>query len=137
MASPARSPTLRRDLATVRQEVRHLRERGAAETARQLIAAARAEGRAAIVAVLPGATADELRAIARRITTEPDLVCLLAGEAADGAHVLIARGPAATVHCGELLSRAARELDGRGGGRADHAEGRFRCSIDWASWFAV
>jgi alanyl-tRNA synthetase len=51
--------------------------------------------------------------------------------------VLVARGASATFDCGAFLKRAASVAGGRGGGRAESAEGRLPRESDWAKLCAT
>ncbi len=76
-----------------------------------------------IVATLLGADAKLLSAVAARLTTGARRVALGA-PSADGIAVLIARGPESELHAGDAMRALAKEAGGRGGGRAEHAQGR-------------
>ena len=67
---------------------------------------------------------------ARSAPFSPPLVALAAPTEA-GTHVLIARGPDADVHCGNLLKAVAKAAGGGGGGRPDHAQGRLPAGVDF------
>ena len=50
----------------------------------------------------------------------------------DGATVVLFRAPGSTLDCGALWKQLAAEVGGRGGGRAERAEGRLATPIaDW------
>jgi alanyl-tRNA synthetase len=83
-----------------------------------------------VIAELPGG-AEALRELGRRLTREPDLVCFLASPVDGGTQVLVARGAAAALDCGAWLKAAAARTGARGGGRAEHAEGRLPAGLDW------
>ncbi|HUH02762.1 MAG TPA: alanyl-tRNA editing protein, partial [Kofleriaceae bacterium] len=74
---PAAVARLRRELADALASIRALHLARAEAVAHELVAAARAEGRTRVVAVLDGG-AEVLRAVAAAITAHPDLVALLA-----------------------------------------------------------
>ncbi|MCC6551956.1 MAG: alanyl-tRNA editing protein [Polyangiaceae bacterium] len=129
---------LHRELAEAREALGHARLRVADALADELLArAAAARGDASgdvlVIGVVEDATVDLLRKVARRITTRPDAVALLAGRAPDGTLALVARGAASTFPCGAFLKRAATLAGGRGGGRPESAEGRLPADADWAS----
>ena len=133
---------LRRELAEAREALGHARLRVAEALADELIAAAAARqggapGDLFVVGVVEDATVDLLRKVARRITARPDAVALLAGRAADGTPVLVARGAASAFGCGAFLKRAAAATGGRGGGRPESAEGRLPAGIDWETIVAA
>ena len=91
----------------------------------------RTEG-AVVAAVLEGADAALLRSVAERLATSARVVAL-AAESATGTDVVIMRGPDATVSAGELLKAIAQASGGRGGGRAELAQGRLPAGIDWVA----
>jgi alanyl-tRNA synthetase len=76
-----------------------------------------------IVATLLGADAALLKEVASRLTSGARRLAL-AAPSDDGVAVLIAMGPQADGHAGEAMRALARETGGRGGGRAEHAQGR-------------
>lgn len=93
-----------------------------------------------------GTHARALRAVGRVLSCPPldvaqavaplNRVVMLAGIAADGVHVMVARGSESSVDCGALVKRAAEASGGRGGGRADRAEGRLPSGVDWPALVA-
>ena len=72
-----------------------------------------------------------LRAIAKRITAHPEATSFLAARVEGGVAAMVSRGSASTFDCGAFLKRAAKAAGGRGGGRPEHAEGRFPEGTDW------
>ena len=72
-----------------------------------------------------------LRAVAKRVTSEPGWVALVAGVASDGMLMLAARADGTDFDCGAFIKRAAQAAGGRGGGRAEMAEGRLPAAVDW------
>ncbi len=108
-----------------------LRERLARYVADELLAQADArEGARWVVASLADEPIEGLRAIAARIIEAPDAVALLAAPSAAGTRLVIQRGAGAGVDAGALLQRIARAGGGRGGGRADRAEGQLPPGAD-------
>jgi alanyl-tRNA synthetase len=111
---------LRAKLDEARTESGALRARLAEAWTRELEARAD-EG--PIVAALDGADAAVLKAIGQRLAVGERLV-VLTGPSEEGTHLLVARGPEADTHAGQLLKRIADAHGGRGGGRPEIAQGR-------------
>jgi alanyl-tRNA synthetase len=86
-----------------------------------------------VVAAFDDADARFLRAVAKRVTSEAGWVALVAAKVSDGLLVLAARGEGADFDCGGFIKRAAALAGGRGGGRAEMAEGRLPASADWTA----
>jgi alanyl-tRNA synthetase len=134
---PAGVEKLRRELDEARGGLGRVRGKLADALGAELVATARQSGRA--VAVLDDAGPDLLRSLATRITGAPDApgaIAFLAGRGADGHAVLVARGSASAFDCGAFLKAAAAKAGGRGGGRADRAEGRLPLAADWLALVA-
>jgi alanyl-tRNA synthetase len=104
-----------------------LRERLAALHARDLLQGAPRVGTPplAFAAVrFDGETIEFLRALSAALATERDAVAIVWGASAEGVRVLAARGAGAgRFDAGAALRRIASAAGGRGGGRADRAEG--------------
>ncbi len=68
-----------------------------------------------------------VRALAGKLTGDPRVVALVAGQDEGSGEVVLVvqRGAATTLDCGAFVMAQARERGGRGGGRAERAEGRF------------
>jgi alanyl-tRNA synthetase len=128
---PAAVEKLRRELATTREALGQARARLAQRAADEIIASARAHGQEMVIAQLDDASAELLRAVAKRVAELPQSVALLAGRDAEGAPVVLARGSASAFDCGAFLKRAAQAAGGRGGGRPERAEGRIPATVDW------
>ena len=114
-------------LAAAREEAGELRARLAAAWADRL-----SREPSPIVATIEDGDAALLKAIAARLS-EGDRVIALDAPAPEGTHVLIARGPEADVHCGNVLREATAACGGRGGGRPDHAQGRVPADADFGA----
>src|SRR5207249_4925088 len=91
-----------------------------------------------------GASAIEtLRGVAGRIAERPGAVALLAARAPDATRILFARGAASDgsaasrFDAGAALRRVTEAAGGRGGGRADRAEGQLPPSVDAATLLAA
>jgi alanyl-tRNA synthetase len=119
---------LRRELAAAKDLGRRLADRVADDLGRAL---AGAPVDRPLVEEVPGADPELLRRIAAPLTASGGRLIVLAAPGEEGTHLLIARGPDATADCGALLRRIAERAGGKGGGRADHAQGRLPAGSDW------
>jgi alanyl-tRNA synthetase len=124
---------LRRELDSARGELGKTRAELAELKAGALIESARTRGESTVVALLEGAGAELLRTVGARITESPESVAILAGSAADGLPVFVARGSASSFDCGGFVKRLAARTGGRGGGRPERAEGRLPAGSDFVS----
>jgi len=129
---PAAVHKLRRDLVEARESLGEARARLAERAALELLSAARSMGETRVVAAFEAVDIPFLRAVAKRITTEPAFVALLAARVAEGLLVLAARGAQSDFDCGGFLKRIAAAHGGRGGGRPEMAEGRLPSHVDWS-----
>jgi len=127
---------IRRDLTEAREALGAARAKLADQAAVELAAALEKSPDRRVVAVLEGASPESLRAIAARLTSQPESVVLLAGRAPEGMPVLIARGSGSSFGCGAFLKRLAEAAGGRGGGRPEHAEGRLPPGTDFPALVA-
>ncbi len=112
-----RARRLERDLEAAR---RALLER----EAESLVAAAAPHGAAAmrvVVQAFAGRSVEDLRALARAITALPDAVAILAAD--PDRRLIVARGRGVEMDSSDVLRAALALFGGRGGGRADVAEG--------------
>lgn len=115
------------------------------EATRAEITALRGRLADAIIATLPGtgpviaaipADADLLRSIGGKLVTAGRDALLCAPDDT-GAAVVLFRAQGSTVDCGALWKQLAARLGGRGGGRADRAEGRLAGPVgDWPALVA-
>ncbi|MEZ4393639.1 MAG: alanyl-tRNA editing protein [Polyangiales bacterium] len=124
---------LRADLHAARADLGATRAQWAEATARPLLDAARARGDTRVALELRDAPVEALRALAAAITAHPGAVAMLASRGEAGLQVVLARGEGAELDCGAWLKRAAQAHGGRGGGRADRAEGRLETVTPWES----
>lgn len=83
-----------------------------------------------VVAAMNGPAAI-VREVARRLCAEPHAVALLAAQTPEQTSVVLQRGDASDFDCGAFMRRLASAHEGRGGGRADRAEGRLPPGLDW------
>jgi alanyl-tRNA synthetase len=127
---PAAVEKLRRDADAAGAELTQLRSRLATTIIDQLIARVGATGR--VIAEIPG-DAELVRSIAAKLTGAGRDALLCAPDAG-GASVVLMRAPGSSVDCAALWKQLAAQLGGRGGGRADRAEGRLGQAVtDWAA----
>lgn len=117
---------LRRDAEATGSELTLLRSRLATAIIAQL------PGSGPAIAAVPG-DAELLRSIAAKLAGAGRDALLCAPEAA-GATVVLMRAAGSTLDCGALWKQLAARLGGRGGGRADRAEGRLATTVtDWVA----
>ena len=104
--------------------------------ATQLAAHLAASGTGAVIAQLPG-DAELLRAVAARLVGAGRDALLATSDDA-GTTVVLFRAAGSSLDCGALWKRLAASGGGRGGGRADRAEGRLATPIaDWPARIAA
>jgi alanyl-tRNA synthetase len=128
---PAAIDKLARDAESHAAELTALRGRLATQIAESLAAA----GTGAIVAALPG-EAELLRGVAAKLVAAGRDAILAAPDDA-GATVVLFRAGGSALDCGALWKQLQARLGGRGGGRADRAEGRLAAPVgDWAALVA-
>ncbi len=113
---PAAIDKLVRDTETATAEVTNLRSRLAS-----LIAAA-FPGTGAVIAELPG-DPELTRSVAAKLAAA-GRDALLCTPTESGALVVLMRAPGSTLDCGQVWKQLASAHGGRGGGKADRAEGR-------------
>jgi alanyl-tRNA synthetase len=123
---PAAIEKLRRDAEAAAADVTALRGRLAG------VLAASFPGTGAVVAALP-ADAELVRGVAAKLVAA-GRDALLAGLDDAGATVVLFRAAGSTLDCGAVWKKLAAAHGGRGGGKADRAEGRLATPIaDWAA----
>lgn len=121
---PAAIDKLRRDVEASGSELTQLRSRLATTLIAQL------PGTGPAIAAIPG-DAELLRSVAAKLATAGRDALLCAPEDG-GAIVVLMRATGSALDCGALWKQLAARLGGRGGGRADRAEGRVTTAIaDW------
>lgn len=88
--------------------------------------------RGPIVATVPG-DAEMLRSVSAKLVGA-GRDALLCAPAEEGATVVLARAAGSALDCGALWKRLVAVVPGRGGGKADRAEGRLTAPIgDWTA----
>jgi len=123
---PAAIDKLRRDAQASDAELTQLRSRLATAIIAQL------GGTGPAIAVVPG-DAELVRSVAAKLAGAGRDALLCAPEPG-GATVVLMRAAGSPLDCGALWKRLAAKLGGKGGGRADRAEGRITTDVtDWAT----
>jgi alanyl-tRNA synthetase len=123
---PAAIDKVRRDAEASTAELTQLRGRLAGTIAQSLAAT----GSGAVIAAIPG-DAELVRAVAAKLVAAGRDALLAAPDDA-GATVVLFRAQGSALDCGALWKQLAARAGGRGGGRADRAEGRLASPIaDW------
>lgn len=126
---PAAIDKLRREVEAAGSELTQLRSRLASAIIAQL------PGEGPVIAALPG-DPELLRSVAAKLAGAGRDAILCAPDEA-GAAVVMIRAAGSSLDCGALWKRLAGKLGGRGGGRADRAEGRLTTAItDWPATVA-
>lgn len=123
---PAAIDKLVRDADGAATEVVNLRSRLA-----QLIVAS-FPGDGAVVAELPG-DAELIRSVAAKLAGAGRDALLCAPDGDGGAVVVLCRAAGSALDCGALWKRIAARVGGRGGGRAERAEGRIPTAPAWGA----
>jgi alanyl-tRNA synthetase len=120
---------MRREVDAAGSELTQLRSRLATTLISQL------PGSGTVVAALPGDT-ELLRSVAAKLAGAGRDAILCAPEDG-GATVVLMRASGSTLDCGALWKQLAARLGGRGGGRAERAEGRLATPVvDWPAIIA-
>ena len=126
---PAAIDKLRRDAEASSTEITNLRSRLASVVVDSFT------GTGAVVAVLPG-DAELLRSVAAKLVAAGRDAILSAPDE-DGTSVVLMRATGSTLDCGALWKKLAGKVGGRGGGRADQAQGRVPTRVpDWPALVA-
>ena len=88
------------------------------------------------IAAIPG-DAELLRSVGAKLVAAGRDAMLCAPDDAGAATVVLFRAAGSTLDCGALWKQLAARLGGRGGGRADRAEGRLAAPVeDWPALIA-
>jgi len=127
---PAAIDKLRRDVEAKAGELTQLRGRLATTIVAQL------PGSGAAIAALPG-DPELLRSVAAKLVAAGRDAILCAPDDA-GTTVVMMRATGSTLDCGALWKQLAATLGGKGGGRADRADGRLTTAVtDWPATVAA
>lgn len=124
---PAAIDKLRRDAERSATEIANLRSRLASSIVESF------PGSGAVVASIAG-DAELLRSVAAKLAGSGRDAIVSAPDDA-GTAVVIMRASGSTLDCGALWKKIAAKLGGRGGGRAERAEGRIPTRVD--DWSGV
>jgi alanyl-tRNA synthetase len=105
--------------------VRVLEEIAAASEAEKLIVAAQtgADGLRVVTQLFDARDAESLKKLAHALIANSQTVVLLGSRDSDTARLVFARSADATADMNALMREACVQLDGRGGGKADMAQG--------------
>ena len=120
---PERIDSLRKELTDHRRSLTALRKQLAAARSRELPVRPGPTGERIVVHVLPEAEAELLSPLATALTANERTVALLAAPDSDRVRLLFTRGEAVDLDMNALLRTALPYVNGRGGGRADSAQG--------------
>jgi alanyl-tRNA synthetase len=124
---PAAIDKMRRDIESSSTELTTLRSRLASAIVDAI------PGTGAAVASIPG-DAELLRSVAAKLVAAGRDAILCAPEG-EGAVVVLFRAAGSTLDCGALWKKIVSRAPGRGGGRAERAEGRLTSPIpNWAEF---
>jgi alanyl-tRNA synthetase len=120
---PAAIERLQADGKDLRRQIKDFQTKLAAHEADALAAAAEVAGDTRLVAAsLPGWDAAGLKLIASRIVERPGYLAILVGEPAPAA-IVVARSAGLPYDSGALLRQLVERHGGKGGGRAELAQG--------------
>jgi alanyl-tRNA synthetase len=120
---PAAIDRLQMEAKESRKQVKDLQSRLAAHEARALADRAEVIGSAkAVVAALDGYDANGLKALAQTIASRPGHLAILIGSTMPSP-IVIARSADLTIDSGALLRQLTAAFGGKGGGRAELAQG--------------
>ncbi len=126
---PAAIEKLRRDTEGARTELTALR----GQLANAIITTLAGTG--TVIAAIPG-DPELLRSVGAKLVSAGRDALLCAPDET-GAFVVLFRAAGSTLDCGALWKQLAAQRGGRGGGRADRAEGRLAAPVtDWAALIA-
>src|SRR5205085_6396085 len=73
--------------------------------------------------VFPDRDADSLKHVALALIAHPNIVALLGSRDGDAARLVFARSSDASGDMNALMRKACEKIEGRGGGKADMAQG--------------
>jgi alanyl-tRNA synthetase len=121
---PAAIDKLRRSVETTTSELTNLRSRLASMVVESF------SGSGPVVATIPG-DADLMRSVAGKLVAA-GRDAILSSIDDSGTAVIVMRAPGSALDCGALWKQLSAKFGGRGGGKADRAEGRLPTQIaDW------
>lgn len=86
-----------------------------------------------MVLSLPEGGVELAKAVVGHLTREGSLLVIVGAAIDEGVHTIVARGPGSSADCGGVLKAVAASCGGRGGGRAERAEGRMPAGTDLAA----
>lgn len=133
---PAAIDKLRRDTEAAAAGTTALRGRLATQIAAQLATGAASEARPPIIAALPDGDPELVRGVAAKLVAA-GRDALLSATDDSGTTVVLFRAAGSTLDCGALWKQLAARCGGRGGGRAERAEGKLATAVtDWPALVA-
>jgi alanyl-tRNA synthetase len=126
-ALPARVRSLLDEMKRLRREAERAVQRGAGNSADDLLAQAQAVGQAKVIArAVPDLNVQQLRQLADQLKRKAERVAAVLASVVDGKVQMVVLASAALVEAGFRADAIAREVakvvDGSGGGRADMAQ---------------
>ena len=120
---PGHVAALQEALRQAEYELNHLRRDAALSAISAEALPVRPDGVRVAARMLSG-DVNLIKDVASQLIKRPGMAVLLGAEAAPGRAVFVfARSQDVDIHMGQLLSRAAKPLGGKGGGRPDFAQG--------------
>lgn len=128
-AVPAGVERLRADLTAANGEAGRLRS----ALAQRLAAEALKTGQTRLELVLDEGGIELAQKVAAELTKEGARLALVAVKTDEGAHLVVARGPASTENAGAIVKAITAAAGGKGGGRPERAEGRLPLGVDVAA----
>jgi alanyl-tRNA synthetase len=131
LEAPAAIERIRAELTATRNALTEARARYAAVLGEALVAEALKREVPHVVCTLEREPIETLRALASVVTSHRNVVIFAASHDADGTRVLVARGEGSTFDCGGWLKAVCAAHGGRGGGKAERAEGRLPHDVAW------
>lgn len=121
---PERVEALRCDLTEAQSRLKRVHGQLVTALAQNLLATAQQSPEGRVIAhVLEAEQTELLQPLSSSLTRNDDVIALLAASNEGRAQLLFARGKAVDVSMLELLQMALPEIVGRGGGKADRAQG--------------
>lgn len=136
---PAAIERLRQDGKAATREAEALATRLGEALAPAAVAAAELHegGRRSVVALGPAPFAAARALASAAVRGAPELLVIVTSDGPEGGRIVVERGAGSTVEAGALLRRLVGALGGKGGGRADRAEGSLPAGLAVEALLAV
>jgi alanyl-tRNA synthetase len=123
-AAPELVARLIQENKELKKRARDLLEKASSAEAAEMLSAAREAGGVRVVsAIFDDRDLEELRVLAYKLVQKEDCVALLGSREGGTARMIFARSAEVDSNMGQLMAEACRVVGGRGGGRADLAQG--------------